>query len=206
MKASKADISFGDSIFYSYENEKPIIQQMGNCPKNKTLFSEEVPYKLKMLDFLIAGDLILGASLMVKTQLFCAYLKQLVGNGVIYGEDNFLRLAVFEGKQLLYYPETVIFYENGTGISTSGNPKWQIRLLRDEQAAERALLQNGRCVNVLSDRYLYFLKTRPQSSFLLKIYKYLLFPEAIPIMLKNKIRHTETETNVSGSSFVELLK
>lgn len=206
MKARKADISFGNSVYYSYENEKPVIQKMGNCPKNKTLFSKEVPYKLKMLDFLIAGDLILGASLMVKTELFCAYLKLLVENGVIYGEDNFLRLAVFEGKQLLYYPETVIFYENGTGISTSGNSKWQLLLLRDEQATGRALVQYGRRVNAFSDRYLYLLKTRPHSHFLWKIYKYLLFPEAIPIFLKNKIRHTETETDVSGSSFVELLK
>ena len=206
MKARKADISFGDSIYYSYEDEKPIIQQMGNHPKNKILFSEDVPYKPRMLDFLIARDLILGASLMVETELFLMYLKKLVENGVIYGEDNYLRLAIFEGKKLLYFPETVLFYENGTGISTSGSSKWRLILLRDEQATERVLIQNSRSVNALSDRYVHFLKTKPKNPKLRKIYQYLLFPGAIPIVLRNKKCHIETETPALGSSFVELLR
>lgn len=206
MVEKNVDISFGDAVYYSIESGDYKAISKKNLPVNKAVFMDVVTYKARKLDLLIACDPILGAAILVKTDVFIHYLDRLVEGNVIYAEDNFLRLAVLAEKILLYFPEKVIFYEDGTGISTSGDDKWRMRIQKDWEATDRVIMESCESLNPFSKKLIHFLEKKPENVFAKKIYKAFMFPEAIVYILRKRLSKTKTQTLAEENSFVYLLK
>lgn len=51
-----------------------------------------------------------------------------------------IRIMIYDGIHVCYYPDLVVWYEYGTGISTSQNDKWE-KLLHNDFEASNTIIQ-----------------------------------------------------------------
>lgn len=139
MKRNNALASFGDAVYYSDYNQMKYIRTKG-APVNKHLYRNEASSVKVFVDYIVANDTILGAAQMIETNTIKKYI-QLISNQIIYAEDYMLRIMVFDGIHICYYPRSVILYEYGTGISTSKNSKWSELLHVDFEISNNIIQQ-----------------------------------------------------------------
>jgi glycosyltransferase involved in cell wall biosynthesis len=92
-------------------------------------------------NYLVLDDIALGAAVLGEKDVMLEYLHRIKGK-VKYAEDNIWRLMMFDGIVPSYYSETMLYYEIGCGISTSGNKSWAMRLKQDWDAATREMLRD----------------------------------------------------------------
>lgn len=130
-KMHNAAITFGDAVFYNRKNNKINIIRHVRNPINVSIYKKQVAYLDRVINCIFVNDFLLGTSLLVKKSTFLYYLDFLV-HRVIYTEDCFLKLAILDDCNLLYYPVTVIWYEYADGgISTSGDAFWKKQIQKD---------------------------------------------------------------------------
>ena len=61
---------------------------------------------------------------------------ELIKEKVKYAEDNIWRIMMFDGIIGGYFPQNAIYYEYGSGISTSGNQEWGKKIQEDWKATD----------------------------------------------------------------------
>lgn len=124
-KQKDADICFGDAIFFSKnENKTEEIISKRRYPQNVTPYLKE-NYSIKegIYNYVLLGDVVWGSNLLTKTEIMLIYLQRIIGK-IIYAEDMIYRMMIADGKKISYYRKNVIWYEYGSGISTSNDCKW----------------------------------------------------------------------------------
>ena len=199
-KYEDIDISFGDYINYRFEGGNFRIISSINHPKHKDVFIQSKQKNI-FIDYLLLDDLILGAALLVKSAVIKKYLAMIVGK-VIYVEDNYVRLAVYENAKLGYFAKPTIFYELGTGISTSGSVKWAERMKKDFISANRVIYENCTAKNTEGKKYKKYIAA---SDFLYnRLYKALFFPMAVWLKLREMKYYSQTM--IDNDSFAYLLE
>ena len=133
--------SFGDAFYYNAEQEmnKKII----SCPCNPQIINcyNSNKEKLCRWNYLVFGDLVLGATIICQREIMIKYLS-MISDKVVYAEDDIYRIMMFENIIPCYYPQEVIFYEYGTGISNCGNKIWEERLHKDWVATDEIMFGN----------------------------------------------------------------
>ena len=147
MENNQIDSSFGDAIYYrNSETEEGIIpySQVTN-PFFRQLFSIKKRGKnlfLKKTDYLIFRDFALGASFLAKTEIQIQYCRILIDK-VVYAEDNIFGLMLWDDSEFFYYPQNVIVYEVGTGISTIKSEAWANKLNNDNKWLYRIIIESN---------------------------------------------------------------
>lgn len=171
MKCNSALVSFGDAIYYSDYDSMILIRTRG-APVNKHLYTNNIsPYKV-FVDYILANDTILGAAQMMETKILKEYI-QLIENRIIYAEDFMMRIMIFDGIKIYYYPCSVILYEYGTGISTSKNSKWA-KLLHDDFEISNEIILKRKTRNRFQRKFQVYLSKR--YSIINKFVKIIYFP------------------------------
>ena len=104
------------------------------------ILCDEKPYDIKpyfknqikrcIWNYIVLGDQAHGACIICDRNALIKYLR-LIENKVIYAEDMVYRLMTYFGIVGSFYPEYVVCYEIGSGISTSGKEKWNKLLKKD---------------------------------------------------------------------------
>jgi len=192
MKENNCDASFGRAVYYAeVEGELGVIKT-ASAPKYPELYKEGRRKSL-FVDYLLANDTILGASLMMKTEVIKKYLSLFVDR-VRYAEDYMLRLAVFENKKVCYYPKNAIFYEYGLGISTAKSQKWAELLYKDFVESDALLLEHCERVDSIAKRYARYLSKKKNGA-LGKISKLLSFPSLLYYRMKPRFSCGQTPEN-----------
>ncbi|MCR4690783.1 MAG: glycosyltransferase family 2 protein [Lachnospiraceae bacterium] len=127
IESRRADVCFGNAVYYRKEGED--LQCIGETkyPVNGKIYDRpmtEKKFRQMLLNYICLKDTPNGAVFIVKTDLFRQYLDRLPAE-VKYAEDNAYRLMVADRGDFCYYDRNVIWYEFGTGISTSDKEnKW----------------------------------------------------------------------------------
>lgn len=140
LRNSGLEWSMGDAIYYK-KNQKGMI-----CPISQTAHPIEDSVYLKkktkecIWNYLVLDDIALGAAVISTKKILEEYLKYIEGK-VVYAEDNVYRIMMFDKRVGDYFPEDVILYEYGDGVSTSGNVIWEERLQRDWKASNEIMLE-----------------------------------------------------------------
>ena len=136
---SSAQMSFSDAVCYEEKDGIKCWKSGKAHPQTVDcyLFREENQIRW---NYLIFGDLVLGAAIICHRDLLSTYLHMINGK-VIYAEDNIYRLMAYDHITMHYFPEDAVIYELGSGISTSGNDIWKQRLKNDWDACTKLLLQ-----------------------------------------------------------------
>ncbi|MEO1768385.1 glycosyltransferase [Candidatus Enterococcus ferrettii] len=186
MEQERCDVSFGDAVYYRFDSEKIKVIHTKNSPVHKHLFSEDQSRRKTFVNYLLANDTILGATIMMRTELMKKYLAKFIGR-VIYAEDYIIRLMLFENITVRYFPSSIVWYEYGTGISTSKIEKWAKLLSMDFDASNEIIEENNENIDSLAKKYKLYLRAVKNRDSTKKIIKCLLFPDTIYWRIRSKL-------------------
>lgn len=189
MDETKCEASFCDAVYYSICDGDLKVFSLPASPKFPELFDSHCRNS-SFVDYLLANDTILGASIMMKVDAIRHYVGLIVDH-VRYAEDYMIRLMVFENKNIRHYAQNGIFYEYGLGISTSKNQAWGNLLREDFYATDGLILEYCKPIDKIARRYIKYLKFS-KKGIIRKIYKCLLFPTLVWWRLKAHINHAKT--------------
>ena len=132
-------LCFGNAVYYSCTNNgKPEHSRQYGQPLRPQHYAVNAPrWKSKTAFF--SGDWVVGACYFYKLSHLLECLKTIAGK-IIYTEDTpTTMLLMAQGIPLHYYDRNMVWYEYGTGISTSGNGKWDRLVLEDLHNGYRLL-------------------------------------------------------------------
>ena len=123
----------------------------------------------------------------MKTDTISKYMG-IIKNKIVYAEDYMIRIMVYDGISVVYYPKTVIWYEYGTGISTSKNDEWDL-LLHTDFETSNDLISQREAVNCMQKKFKKYLKLR-KNKLLNKLLKILFFPSVF--IYRAKFRYAKS--------------
>lgn len=132
MEKNNVDLSFADAIYYENINNPHFLKEKAH-PQN--IFND---LEKTMKNYLKYNDIFLGAAIMTKRKIMNDYMPLIVGR-VKYAEDNIYRIMISDGIKTGFFKENAIFYEFGTGVSTSKSTIWEDRLKKDWKETDRIL-------------------------------------------------------------------
>ena len=121
LKETNRNWSFGDAIFYKHdENHCISVIKHEAYPHAVGCYKRENNNECRW-NYIVFGDYVLGAATLCERNLILEYTRKIL-NRVIYGEDCYYWMMMFNDIMPYYYPQNVILYETGNGISTDENP------------------------------------------------------------------------------------
>lgn len=134
MKKNDLTWSFSDSAYYIQNGSKiKIISAQAHPNDVKPYLKKD--YAECRWNYVVLGDIALGAAMLCKTEVQYHYCKKII-HKVKFAEDNIWRIMMFDGIKTDYYPEYTLLYQFGTGVSTSGSKKWEKLLEMDLKNAD----------------------------------------------------------------------
>lgn len=127
---NEADICFGNSVFYSDSNGEVKLTRKYGSPQRPQLYAPDKNVKTKNSTF-FGCDWIIGAAYFRKTTTAKKYFEQVLDVCRYTEDSSSTAFALADGSNVHYYDRNIVWYEDGTGISTAKNTKWD-EILRNE--------------------------------------------------------------------------
>lgn len=156
-------VVFGRAAYYSFENGNINIYEKSNPIDLEPYINKNKQAILK--NYLYYRDYILGTALIIERDILLKYLL-LIQNEIIYAEDCSYILMVADGINIGFLDEFIIWYEYGTGISTSGSKYFLEKIWQDNLKCFEMLAQRN---PKLSDAYDFFARKKTIRTFYLKV-------------------------------------
>lgn len=125
-----APLCFGNAVFYNTEGGTPQLTKKIGRPVRPQLYAPGKASGIGKLRF-FAGDWIIGASYFRNRELLQKCLEQILDTAKYIEDTTTTAFALVAGYRLFYYDRNVVWYEDGTGVSTGGNDKWNELLRKD---------------------------------------------------------------------------
>lgn len=123
-------ICFGNAVYYSVEAGKPALSRRFGKPLRPRHYAPNTPASQGKTAF-FSGDWVVGACYFRRLPQMRESLRAITGK-VVYTEDTPTTMFLMaQGHRLCYFDRNMVWYEHGTGISTSGSSKWD-RLVRED--------------------------------------------------------------------------
>lgn len=140
LRESGYSWSFADVQYYEIENEEMVAQPTPPFPVYLRPYMKHNDKKARW-NYAVLDDSAHGAGYMGKTEVLLKYACEIAKTGNLYCEDYMLRIMMFDGICAYYYPETAVYYEYGTGISSGKSDKWK-KIIYDEYFSLCQMLMN----------------------------------------------------------------
>ena len=123
-------ICFGNAVYYNHEEGAAKTFSGLNAPKRPQVYSESAScFNVKMMFF--NGENILGVTYFKERQCALECFEE-IANSAKYLEDKCsTAVALMKGYRIVHYDRIIVWYEKGSGISTSGNNEWSKKLSDD---------------------------------------------------------------------------
>lgn len=197
MEKTNADMSFCNAIYYQIDGYgKFVVLEKPAAPKNVFVYHQKNKRKKLFVDYLLANDSILGASVMVRRDIFRTYLKEIEGK-VKYAEDYIIRLMVFDNKKIVHLNECFLIYEYGDGISTIQSKKWAELLYKDFEATNEIIKTRNLLNEPIQIKYQKLLNKKKYNLIPNKIKKVIMFPTTLLYRFKMKYFFQKTPVNIN---------
>ena len=169
-ESNKFDISFGNSIYYSYNDGKIQTYPKLHYPIILKPYRKNNLKKIKF-NYLVFSDFIVAPSYFVNTELFKKYYKRIVDK-VKFAEDTMYILMIAEGITPHYLDSPIVWYEYGTGISTGNNSKWISLIVKDITSVGEMIKEINPDYKIFNEMHL---KKKSLKVFLLRLRRKLSF-------------------------------
>lgn len=140
VRNNNFQVAFGRAYYYQVQNNTCRIINTMN-PINLELYRNH-DYDAIKKAYLICRDYILGAAFLVNKKIGLQYTQELVGK-VKYAEDCAYISMVADDIHIGFFDDNFLWYEYGSGISTSGSPEW----------LKRISLDNIACFNLIAEKH-----------------------------------------------------
>lgn len=126
----KAPLCFGNAVFYAAENGMGRCTKSVGKPARPQLYAPQMPAAVGKLHF-FAGDWVIGASYFRSRALLLKTLEQVLDTAKYMEDTTTTAFAMAAGERLCYFDRNVVWYEDGSGVSTGKNEKWEKLLRKD---------------------------------------------------------------------------
>lgn len=127
MDINHFDVAYGKMVGY-LPNDLTLVERYS--PKD-SLYYVNNNIRKAAEEFILYLNGPCGALHFYKTKILKKYICEIAGK-VKYCEDNIIGLMMLDGIRIAYYPEFIIYYEIGNGVSSSMK-KGQSRRMREDQ-------------------------------------------------------------------------
>lgn len=134
----EAKLCFGNAVFYNADGGTPVLTKTFGSPAQPGFYAPDAPEEIAKLSF-FGGNWVIGASYFRERELMLSCLEQIRGESK-YTEDNpSTAFALAAGHRLFYCDRNMVWYEDGTGVSTGASEKWKKLLHEDALRSFRKL-------------------------------------------------------------------
>ena len=202
-KEKSAAVCFGDAVFFTQEDDgTECIVSERRYPQNVNPFiSDGYCIKEAIYSYVLLGDVVWGANLITEKEIMIQYLKRILGR-IKYAEDMIYRMMISNGEKMVYFPENVIWYEYGTGISTSKNNKWNAIIGEERRVSNEFVAEENVFKGIERKRFCFVMKrlADKRKSWI----KYVLFPGLISRKIKKEAIGAVTGTNYDINSLYQI--
>ncbi len=154
LEKNEAEWGFSDAYYYCIKNGKDTFLRKRATPQMIRPYLKNFKDKC-IWNYIALHENANGATMFGKTETILTYCKAIKDNGIIYTEDLLYFLMMFDGIVGCYYPRAMIYYEHGTGISTSNNEMWHGKIHNDVKKMQETM----RDANDVSDMQKEIIKT-----------------------------------------------
>lgn len=121
---NNAKIVFGNAVHYNKTNDKVNVLNQFTALSYHEFFNATNSVN-EMYSLFLFKNYIVGATYFRERECAIKYIKQIQSNCRYVEDTTSSMLALADGVKILHYNRNIVWYEAGTGISTSGNNKWQ---------------------------------------------------------------------------------
>ncbi len=193
-KKEAAAVCFGDSVFFSraVDGTECIISERRYPQNVNPYMGDGYSVKEAIYNYVLLGDVVWGSNLLTEKELMIQYLKVILGS-IKYAEDMIYRMMISNGEKMVYYPEHVIWYEYGSGISTSKDNKWNSIISNERRISHEFVLEKNVFKGLERRRFDYVVKHLEDKR--ISWIKYILFPGLISRKIKKEAIGAKTEIN-----------
>lgn len=183
-------IAFGKAGYYSYENREFKLYRKQN-PNNLSVYRKKQNKKI-LRNYLYFQDYVLGANFYIETSLALEYANK-ISDIVVYAEDTSILLMLVDGISIGFYDAYLVWYEYGTGISTSTESKWNKIIYNENKNVYEKLLKE----NKISKKVYSFLFQTKKKYYLEQLRKVALCPSYFYYSIYNKIKKEPLTCEIS---------
>lgn len=150
---NKIKICFGDAVYYSNSNNKlKIFKNIHNAPLKSLIYNDDTPFVTQKIGFLW-GNYILGVSFFRNRELAIKYIGK-IKDYCRYVEDNTSTAFILaDNIRIHHLKKHIVWYEYGTGVSTSKSEKWSKLLEQDFNNCYEKLYNSYIKDNIISAFY-----------------------------------------------------
>ena len=152
MEKNRAELIASKAVFFrAYSYPVEVIAHY-RYPQNIDVYGD--PDRLRET-YLILDDRVSGATTMWERNTLIKYMTEAAHanrEGVKYVEDFMIKCMVFDKCRIFYFNRNTVFYEVGTGLTTSPqNINIKNRIEKDEYIVDGLLFT--RCITSISDEF-----------------------------------------------------
>lgn len=132
-KKHHANMCFGNPVYYRADASGVRLTKQECVPIDPRLYSPDASLFQEQVSFL-SNYWPVGATYFRQREFALKYLET-VSEQVVYLEDNSsTAFALADGHKLYYFNRNIVWYEDGSGISTGANDKWARLLAKDTES------------------------------------------------------------------------
>ena len=129
-KQNGAKLCFGNAVFYNSDDGILRLTREVGAPYSPQVYAADAPQAIAKASF-ITGNWVIGACYFRQREAALKYFE-MIADAVVFLEDNSsTSFAMADGVRMYYYDRNIVWYEDGTGVSSSGQEKWK-RILAQE--------------------------------------------------------------------------
>lgn len=140
-RSNNAKIVFGNAVYYNTDNDKINILTSSNSPISAESYKRNNS-QLEMYTSFVFGNYILGASYFREREIALEYFTAIQSFAKYVEDTTSSILALADGIKIMHNNRNIVWYEHGTGISTSGNNKWENIIRNEINAAMNSVKKN----------------------------------------------------------------
>lgn len=127
---NQAKICFGNAVYYNGDGGNVKVFSDENHPRRPGFYKKDTSY-LVMKNMFFNDENILGATYFRERNTTLECFEGISENSLYLEDKCGTAVAIARKMRVVHFDQNVIWYEKGTGVSTSGNDIWQERLRKD---------------------------------------------------------------------------
>ena len=131
-KQNHTPLCFGNVVFYNLTADGPKITREFGTPAHPQLYKSGISLSQNETAF-FGGNWVIGASYFRSRDIALKYLEKISDSSVYMEDTPSTAFALADGLRLSYFDRNILWYEDGSGVSTGTNNKWEFLLKKDLQ-------------------------------------------------------------------------
>lgn len=138
-KHHNAPLCFGNAVYYCAQQDQVLLTRQYGIPYRPGMYDGAASKTAKAHFF--GGNWIIGAAYFRQRATALTYFSQLADVSIYVEDNTSTTFAMADNIGLRFYDRNIVWYEDGTGVSTGASEKWKLRIAQDIGNAYRLLKQ-----------------------------------------------------------------